>query len=141
MRSAPPRVAYLPDTFYEINGVAHTSRHFEAFALRRGLPFFCLHPGKRDSAIREQQQGELTTLDIPELVTAGLDDYAQRALKLAHTPALLASLREKLAHSRLTSPLFNTDLYCRQLESAYRVMWERSCRGEPPVAFDVPALR
>ena len=83
----------------------------------------------------------LTTLDIPELVTASLDDYAQRALKLAHTPALLASLREKLAHSRLTSPLFNTDLYCRQLESAYRVMWERSCRGEPPVAFDVPALR
>ena len=65
MRSAPPRVAYLPDTFYEINGVAHTSRHFEAFALRRGLPFFCLHPGKKDTAIREQQQGALTTLDIP----------------------------------------------------------------------------
>jgi glycosyltransferase involved in cell wall biosynthesis len=58
-------VAYLPDTFYEINGVAHTSRHFEAFAQRRGLPFFCLHPGKKDTAIREQQQGELTTLDIP----------------------------------------------------------------------------
>jgi glycosyltransferase involved in cell wall biosynthesis len=58
-------VAYLPDTFYEINGVAHTSRHFEAFALRRGLPFFCLHPGKKDTAIREQQQGALTTLDIP----------------------------------------------------------------------------
>jgi hypothetical protein len=35
-----PRVAYFPDTFYEINGVAHTSRHFEAFAQRRGLPFF-----------------------------------------------------------------------------------------------------
>jgi len=65
MRSAAPRVAYFPDTFYEINGVAHTSRHFEAFAQRRNLPFFCLHPGKRDSAIREQQLGELTTLDIP----------------------------------------------------------------------------
>jgi phosphatidylinositol alpha 1,6-mannosyltransferase len=65
MRSASPRVAYLPDTFYEINGVAHTSRHFEAFALRRGLPFFCLHPGKRGSAIQERQQGELTTLEIP----------------------------------------------------------------------------
>src|SRR6202050_3551858 len=65
MRSAPPRVAYLPDPFYEINGVAHTSRHFEAFALRKGLPFFCLHPGKRDSAIQELQQGELTTLEIP----------------------------------------------------------------------------
>jgi phosphatidylinositol alpha 1,6-mannosyltransferase len=64
MQSATPRVAYFPDSFYEINGVAHTSRHFEAFAQRRGLPFFCLHPGKKDSGIREQQQGELTTLDI-----------------------------------------------------------------------------
>jgi glycosyltransferase involved in cell wall biosynthesis len=58
-------VAYLPDTFYEINGVAHTSRHFEAFARRRNIPFFCLHPGKKGSAIQEQQQGELTTLEIP----------------------------------------------------------------------------
>ena len=41
MRAAVPRVAYLPDTFYEVNGVAHTSRQFEAFALRKGLPFFC----------------------------------------------------------------------------------------------------
>ena len=65
MRTAAPRVAYLPDTFYEINGVAHTSRHFEAFARRRNIPFFCLHPGKKDSAIQEQQQGELTTLEIP----------------------------------------------------------------------------
>jgi phosphatidylinositol alpha 1,6-mannosyltransferase len=65
MRAATPRVAYFPDSFYEINGVAHTSRHFEAFAQRRGLPFFCLHPGNRDGALREQQLGELTTLDIP----------------------------------------------------------------------------
>ena len=28
-------------------------------------PFFCLHPGKRETAVREQQQGELTTLEIP----------------------------------------------------------------------------
>jgi phosphatidylinositol alpha 1,6-mannosyltransferase len=65
MRSAFPRVAYFPDSFYEVNGVAHTSRHFEAFARRRGLPFFCLHPAKPESSIAEQQQGELTTLDIP----------------------------------------------------------------------------
>jgi phosphatidylinositol alpha 1,6-mannosyltransferase len=65
MHSASPRVAYFPDTFYEINGVAHTSRHFEAFALRRELPFFCLHPGKRENGIKEQQQGALTTLEIP----------------------------------------------------------------------------
>src|ERR1700753_725703 len=65
MRSATPRVAYFPDTFYEINGVSHTSRQFQAFAERKGLPFFCLHPGQKDSVLREQQQGGLTTLDIP----------------------------------------------------------------------------
>ena len=65
MRAAAPRVAYFPDTFYEINGVAHTSRHFQAFAERKGLPFFCLHPSKKEGGIREQQQGELTTLEIP----------------------------------------------------------------------------
>ncbi len=65
MRSASPRVAYFPDTFYEINGVAHTSRQFEAFAKRRGLPFFCLHPGKRDTPLQEKQEGELTTLEMP----------------------------------------------------------------------------
>ena len=65
MRAAVPRVAYFPDTFYEINGVAHTSRQFQAFAQRRALPFFCLHPGKPASAIEQRQDGELTTLEIP----------------------------------------------------------------------------
>jgi phosphatidylinositol alpha 1,6-mannosyltransferase len=65
MRLAPPRVAYFPDSFYEINGVAHTSRNFEAFAARKRLPFFCLHPAKRGAAISYGNSSELTTLDIP----------------------------------------------------------------------------
>jgi hypothetical protein len=27
-----PRVGFFPDSFHEVNGVAHTSRNFEAFA-------------------------------------------------------------------------------------------------------------
>lgn len=65
MRPAPPRVAYFPDSFYEINGVAHTSRNFQAFAVRHRLPFFCLHPAARGSAISYQTEGELSTLEIP----------------------------------------------------------------------------
>jgi hypothetical protein len=34
----PPRVAYFPDSFHEINGVAHTSRNFVAYAERHNLP-------------------------------------------------------------------------------------------------------
>ncbi|MGB8261691.1 MAG: glycosyltransferase, partial [Terracidiphilus sp.] len=59
----PPRVAYFPDSFHEINGVAHTSRHFEAFARRRGLPFLCVRAGDRAQALVED--GSVWTLELP----------------------------------------------------------------------------
>ena len=58
-----PRVAYFPDSFHEINGVAHTSRHFEAFARRRGLPFLCIRAGERAQALVED--GPVWTLELP----------------------------------------------------------------------------
>ena len=39
------RVAFLPDTFHEVNGVAHTSRQLEAFAKRQNIPFLSVHAG------------------------------------------------------------------------------------------------
>jgi glycosyltransferase involved in cell wall biosynthesis len=46
-----------------VNGVAHTSRHFEAFARRRGLPFLCVRAGERTQAIIEE--GSVSTLELP----------------------------------------------------------------------------
>jgi glycosyltransferase involved in cell wall biosynthesis len=60
---SPPRVAYFPDSFHEVNGVAHTSRHFEAFARRRNLPFLCVRAGDRAQAIIED--GNVWTLELP----------------------------------------------------------------------------
>jgi hypothetical protein len=40
-----PRPAFFPDTFHEVNGVAHTARQFEAFARRQQIPFLSVHPG------------------------------------------------------------------------------------------------
>ena len=59
----PPRVAYFPDSFHEINGVAHTSRHFQEFARRRNLPFLCVRAGDRAPALLEE--GNLWTLELP----------------------------------------------------------------------------
>ncbi len=58
-----PRVAYFPDSFHEVNGVAHTSRHFEAFARRRNLPFLCVRAGDRGQALTED--GNVWTLELP----------------------------------------------------------------------------
>jgi phosphatidylinositol alpha 1,6-mannosyltransferase len=63
MRMPAPRVAYFPDSFHEVNGVAHTSRHFEAFARRRNLPFLCVRAGDRTPAVMEE--GNVWTLELP----------------------------------------------------------------------------
>jgi glycosyltransferase involved in cell wall biosynthesis len=63
MPATPPRVAYFPDSFHEVNGVAHTSRHFEAFARRKNLPFLCVRAGDRDQAFVEE--GNIWTLELP----------------------------------------------------------------------------
>jgi glycosyltransferase involved in cell wall biosynthesis len=57
------RVAYFPDSFHEVNGVAHTSRHFEEFARRRDLPFLCVRAGDRAQAVIEE--GNVWTLERP----------------------------------------------------------------------------
>ena len=63
MPASPPRVAYFPDSFHEVNGVAHTSRQFEAFARRRNLPFLCVRAGDRAQAFT--QDGNAWTLELP----------------------------------------------------------------------------
>ena len=59
---APPRVAYFPDSFHEINGVAHTSRHFQAFARSHDLPFLCVRAGDRSRDL--VTDGSITTLEL-----------------------------------------------------------------------------
>lgn len=57
----PPRVAFFTDSFHEVNGVAHTSRNFAAFARRRGLPFLSIRAG---SAAPSSEAG-FHTLELP----------------------------------------------------------------------------
>jgi phosphatidylinositol alpha 1,6-mannosyltransferase len=42
----PLRIAYFPDSFHEVNGVAHTSRNFVAYARRHNIPMLCVRAGK-----------------------------------------------------------------------------------------------
>jgi phosphatidylinositol alpha 1,6-mannosyltransferase len=57
-----PRVAFFPDSFHEVNGVAHTSRNFEAFARSRGMPFLCVRAGTRAESL--EREGEFWTLEL-----------------------------------------------------------------------------
>lgn len=82
----------------------------------------------------------LHAVGLPDLVTHSLEEYEILALKLASDPALLRSLRERLARNRSTCPLFDTGRFCRHLEAAYTTMWEIGLRGETPRSFAIEPL-
>src|SRR5262249_13492699 len=56
-----PRVAFFTDSFHEVNGVAHTSRNFDGFARRRGVPFLNVHAGPKTTL---KQDGPVWTLEL-----------------------------------------------------------------------------
>ena len=63
MSEVPRRVAYFSDTYLEVDGVANTARHFEAYARRRQVPFLMLHGGyEREKVV---QDGAFMRVELP----------------------------------------------------------------------------
>jgi predicted O-linked N-acetylglucosamine transferase (SPINDLY family) len=80
----------------------------------------------------------LNAIRLPALITTTPAAYEQLAIELANDPARLAALRAKLARDRLTTPLYDTEQYTRDLETAYAAMMERHMAGLPPDHVRVP---
>jgi protein O-GlcNAc transferase len=74
----------------------------------------------------------LNTVGLPELITGDLRDYEALAIALAGQPERLAAMRAKLAEVRLTTPLFDTARFTRNIERAYLEMWSLFEAGEAP---------
>ena len=74
----------------------------------------------------------LNAIGLPELIVEKQAEYESLAIKLALNPIKLNALKEKLQQNRLTTPLFDTGLYTRNLEAAYSAMYERYQSDMPP---------
>lgn len=74
----------------------------------------------------------LTAIDLPELITTTQQDYESLAIALGTDPQRMAAIRRKLAAHRLTAPLFDAQRFARNIESAYRALYERSQAGLAP---------
>lgn len=61
MKLEKPRVAYFPDNYREIDGVAKTSRHFETYARNHDLPFLMVHGGPRRDTVTN---GSVTRIQL-----------------------------------------------------------------------------
>ena len=101
----PPRVAYFPDSFHEINGVAHTSRNFVAYAERHTLPFLCVRAGS--TMHHGSSTATVVSLELPRSFAAiGVEkDLAFDPLFFRHAQAIddaLHRFKPDLIH--LTGP-------------------------------------
>jgi predicted O-linked N-acetylglucosamine transferase (SPINDLY family) len=103
-------------------------------ALWAGVPILTV---MGDQWVGRMAASILGAIGLSDLVTSSISEYEALARKLATDPALMASLRARLARNRLTHPLFDTDRFRRHIEAAYHTMWERSRRGEAPEGFRV----
>ena len=71
----------------------------------------------------------LHAIDLPELVAPNQHDYEALAIELASDKGKLAAIRQKLSDNRLTTTLFDTELFTRHIEAAYKAMHERHQAG------------
>jgi predicted O-linked N-acetylglucosamine transferase (SPINDLY family) len=98
---------------------AHTTA---SDALWTGLPVLTLMGRSFASRVAASL---LNAVGLPELITSTQEEYEALAIELALNPHKLADIKLKLAKNRLTTPLFDTPLFTKNLESAYIKMYER----------------
>jgi protein O-GlcNAc transferase len=67
----------------------------------------------------------LNAIRLPELIATTSEIYEQMAVDLAMNPEKMAIIKRKLADNRLTTPLFDTELFTRHIEAAFTAMHER----------------
>lgn len=106
------------DTF-PYNGTTTTCE-----ALWMGMPVVCL-AGNRHAA--RVGVSLLSQLGLSDLIAADVDAYVQLAAALAADPARRAELRASLRARMRSSPLCDAQRFAREVEAAYRAMWEKWC--------------
>jgi len=72
----------------------------------------------------------LEAVQIPELVTNSKESYESVAIKLANNPEKLKNIKIRLAKNLLTSSLYNSKLFVKNLEDAYLKIYEKSQNGK-----------
>ena len=104
-------------------------------ALWAGLPVLTLmgntFPGRVAASL-------LNAIEQPELITNTRQEYEALAIELAMSPQKIVDVKLKLANNRLTTPLFDTQRFTKNLETAYMKMFERYQSDLAPEHITIP---
>jgi predicted O-linked N-acetylglucosamine transferase (SPINDLY family) len=105
---------------------AHTT---SSDALWTGLPVLTMM-GK--SFAGRVSASLLNAIGLPELITNSQEEYESLAIELAMNPNKLADIKLKLGNNQLSTPLFDTTLFAKNIEAAYLRMYERNQNSMQP---------
>jgi len=111
---------------------AHTTA---SDALWAGLPVLTMAGASFASRVAASL---LNAITLPELITSTKEDYEKLAIELAQNPKKLEVIRKKLIANRLSSPLFNTPIFTKNIESAYTKVYERYHLNLKPENISIP---
>ena len=98
-------------------------------ALRMGLPVLTL---KGQSFNSREASSVLTSLNMQELITTSEAEYESLAIELASNPTKLKIIKDRFMENLSSAPLYNTPLFTKNLETAYKKMFIRSQKGLQP---------
>lgn len=98
-------------------------------ALYMGVPVITA-PGTRSAS--RSAASVLSSAGLGEWIASGPRDYVRRALGHARNTELLGSLRASLRERLRASPIMDEQRFVRDLEDAYRRMWQQWCAGRAP---------
>ena len=93
-------------------------------ALWMGTPVVTV-PGMRSWS--RSAASVLTTLGLHDWIAESQEDYVRRAVQFARNPSIIAELRASLRSRMLASPLMDRKQFTRDMEEAYRRMWQSWC--------------
>jgi predicted O-linked N-acetylglucosamine transferase (SPINDLY family) len=124
----------LADLFLDTHPYnAHTST---LDSLKGGVPVLTLMGKSHASRIAASI---LKCMDLEELITTSRDEYENLAIHLAAHPEKIIALKNKLTININKSPLFDTTLFTKNIESLYEKMYERYQSNLEPDHINEPA--
>ena len=103
-------------------------------ALWAGLPVITLKGNHFASRV---SSSILSAIDMTELITYTLEEYEDLAVSFALSRSKLQTLKNKVQQNRLSTPLFDTTKFARNMESTYLKMWRRYEMGQDITSFEV----
>ena len=98
---------------------AHTTA---SDALSQGLPVLTLAGRSFPSRVAASL---LKAVNLEDLVAESQDQYITLAIELANNPVRYQNIKNRLQENIKTAPLFNTELFTRDLERAYQIIFKR----------------